>query len=189
VDVSGRIVVVESSKEPAFWLFLRFVPNIRVHTLHVVRDSRAVAFSWRRRLLRPELAFLRVEYMGVLPYWKSALKWLAVNLVFLTVRGRAHAGSFTTVRYEDFTASPESSLARLLERLGVDAPDASEASGNPSLPQHSVSGNPVRFQPERLSRIALDEEWRHSMPRRAQALVATLTLPLLVLYGYLGRRR
>lgn len=186
--VAGSTIIVESSKEPAFWLFLRLVPNVRVRTLHVIRDSRAVAFSWHRRLVRPELAHQRVELMGVVPYWKCAVKWAVVNLVFLIFRGRLHRGAFMTVKYEDFARSPDSCLSAIERRLGLEPTDA----GPPDRPrrelrlaQHSVSGNPVRFDPERLAKISLDQEWRDSMPRRARALVGLLTLPLLVAYGYL----
>ncbi len=187
--VAGSTIVIESSKEPAFWLFLRLVPNIRVRTVHVVRDSRAVAFSWHRRPVRPELAHQRVELMGVVPYWKSAIKWSVVNLVFMTFRGRLHRGAFMTVKYEDFARSPDSCLSTIERRLGLEP--ASTATprprSEPHLAQHSVSGNPVRFEPDRLAKVSLDREWRSSMPRRARALVAVLTLPLLIAYGYVGK--
>ena len=188
-DVTGSTVVIESSKEPAFWLFLGLVPNVRVHTIHVVRDSRAVAFSWHRRLVRPELAHQRVELMGVVPYWKSALKWSAVNVIFTVLRGGRHRGAFMTVRYEDFARSPESCLSSIEGRLPLEAaPSTSQTRGEQRLAQHSVSGNPVRFEPARLAKVSLDQEWRSSMPRTARILVASLTLPLLVAYGYLGRK-
>ena len=183
---AGRPVIVDSSKEAAFWLFLRYVPGIRVHTLHIVRDSRAVAHSWRRAVLKPELAHRRAEHMGIIPYWKSALKWLVVNLTFSTVRGHAHSGEFVTVRYEDFATEPEASLDRILSRLGPYVREtADDATSTPHAVQHSVSGNPVRFDRARLARITLDEEWRRAMPARHRRVVTVLSLPLLLGYRYL----
>jgi Sulfotransferase family len=186
--VSGRATVIESSKHPAFWLFLRLVPRIRLHTLHVVRDSRAVAFSWRRTVVKPELSE-RKAHMLLIPHWRTAVNWLIINLLYLAIRGRAHRGGFTTLKYEDFATNPEESIERVRERLGFDASlDAARPqSSEHRAVQHSVSGNPVRFDRDRLSHISLDDEWRTSMPRKRQALVTVLSFPLLVTHRYIWR--
>jgi Sulfotransferase family len=187
--VSGSTTLVESSKEPGFWLFLRLVPGIRVRTLHVVRDSRAVAFSWRRLVVKPELASQRLEHMGRNPYWSTALKWDIVNIVFSAGRGHLHGSTFATLHYEEFAAAPDQFVAHALERLELEAPATAEPGAvDDRSVQHSVAGNPVRFQPERLSSIAVDDEWTRSMPRLMRALVTALTFPLLAAYGYVGPR-
>ena len=187
--MSGSTTLIESSKEPGFWLFLRLVPGIRVRTLHVVRDSRAVAFSWRRLIVKPELASQRVEHMGRNPYWSTALKWDIVNVLFSVARSRPHRSTFATLRYEAFAAAPDTSVADAVERLELEARAAAEPGAvDDHAVQHSVSGNPVRFQPERLSSIAIDDEWTRSMPRTMRALVTALSFPLLVAYGYVRPR-
>ena len=189
-EVGGRAIIVESSKHPAFWLFLRLVPRARLHTLHVIRDSRAVAFSWRRKVVRPESSFQRTEHMLLIPHWRTALNWLVVNLLYLAIRRRPHHGEFVTLRYEDFATNPEASIDRVRARLGLAG--EGERSGRPSgadgTLHHSVSGNPVRFDPDRLAHISLDDEWRSAMPLRFRALVTVLSLPLLVGQGYVRRR-
>ena len=47
-EVSGREVVVDSSKLAAYALALNESPNIDMDFVHVSRDSRACAYSWRR---------------------------------------------------------------------------------------------------------------------------------------------
>jgi Sulfotransferase family len=192
--VSGSTMLIDSSKEPGFWLFLRLVPGIRVKTVHVVRDSRAVAFSWRRLVVKPELVTQRIEHMGLIPSWKTAIKWNTVNLIFSVARGRPHRNSYASIRYEDFAANPDQALAEVLKKLDLNSPvtTASGVAGGSTLQrstlQHSVSGNPVRFEESRLSKIKVDDEWKRSMPRMMRTVVTMLSFPLLVAYGYLPAR-
>ena len=47
-ETAGVRLLVDSSKSPAYAHVLRRMPGVRVRTVHLVRDSRAVAFSWSR---------------------------------------------------------------------------------------------------------------------------------------------
>src|SRR5439155_14642762 len=49
-DVSGCSVIVDSSKLPTYAFVLKKVPGLEVHIVHLVRDSRATAFSWQRNI-------------------------------------------------------------------------------------------------------------------------------------------
>ncbi len=56
-----------------------------------------------------------------------------------------------------------------------------------SLPFHSVGGNPVRFKRGGIT-LRVDDEWKTQMPFSHKLIVTAITLPLLIAYGYLGRR-
>jgi hypothetical protein len=47
-SVSGASVIVDSSKYATYGGLLAGVPGLDLRALHLVRDSRAVAYSWRR---------------------------------------------------------------------------------------------------------------------------------------------
>ncbi len=49
----GGLVIIDSSKYATDCLLLSQPPGVRVHAIHLVRDSRAVAYSWQRRKPRP----------------------------------------------------------------------------------------------------------------------------------------
>jgi len=51
-DASGCPVVVDSSKHASLAFCLRRRAELDLRVIHVVRDSRAVAFSWTRRVVR-----------------------------------------------------------------------------------------------------------------------------------------
>ena len=52
-EVTGARVVVDASKGPALGQALAGAPGIDLRLLNVVRDPRAVAWSWRRQVERP----------------------------------------------------------------------------------------------------------------------------------------
>jgi hypothetical protein len=182
LDVSGDRVIVDSSKDPRHGLVLSRLSNIELHVVHLVRDPRAVAFSWGRSRKRPEIHWKSQEMMRQ-PVREAAARWTTHNAVVELLC--ASASSSCRVRYEDFVADPHRALESMLARYGWDG--EMRGNGTPGEvvlePSHSVAGNPMRFKNGPLS-VKLDDEWRTSMPRRDRASVASVTWPLLARYGY-----
>jgi len=110
VAVSGARVVVDSSKDPSYAFVLEALPSIDLSVVHLVRDSRAVAYSWTRARVRPEIHWT-VEYMQQRRPLRTATRWAANNALF-DMLGRGHP-RFARLRYEDFVTSPAESLAAL----------------------------------------------------------------------------
>ncbi|GGP92663.1 sulfotransferase [Streptosporangium pseudovulgare] len=176
-EVSGRPVVVDSSKH-ASTAFCLTAAGLDVRVVHVVRDPRAVAHSWRRRVPRPEDGRPMTRWSPA----RTSLHWLAQNLSLeLLARGGARV---TRVRYEDLLDAPAAVLGRLAAEAGLPPRLDFLSAGRADLsPAHTVSGNPVRFT---VGRIGLDPDdgWRTAAPARHRRLVAALTWPLMIKYGY-----
>lgn len=176
--------LIDSSKEASYGYLLRFLPNVRLHVLHLVRDARAVAYSWMRTKQRPDAGRADAFMVRKRPEL-SAWRWTYQNAAAEGLRVRAH--SYARVRYEDFVARPAETLTATLGVFGH--PRASEIAdlfedGSVHLvPSHSVSGNPVRLGGGSV-RIRLDDEWRHQMRRSEARTVTTIAFPLLLRYGY-----
>jgi Sulfotransferase domain len=188
-EVSGCDVVVDSSKHASLAFCLRTAAEVDLRVVHVVRDSRAVAYSWTKRVRRPEAdsaAAGAQEYMDTFSARKSAMVWNTLNVGFHLLKGRGIPT--TLVRYEDFVAAPVSVMRVLAEFAGAD-PDLSFMTAEHAdlAAAHSASGNPMRFTAGRTS-FRLDDAWRTRLDRADRALVTALTLPLLARYGYLRRR-
>lgn len=187
-EVSGCPVVIDSSKNASLAFCLRVSPLIDLRLLHVVRDSRAVAYSWTKQTARPEAAAGGKEFMEVVAPARSAMRWnmLHGGLGLLAARGVPSLLS----RYEDFTASPEAAM-RALAVFASGRQDAGEAV--PSFltgrrahlgVTHTAAGNPMRFRAGCIE-IRRDDAWRRLLPPGDWAAVTALTLPLLARYGYL----
>ena len=76
-EASGARIVVDSSKRPADAALLRSLPNVEPFFLQLVRDPRAVAYSWQRHKPSPGS---RSEEMRRLSPWTSTKYWDLVNL-------------------------------------------------------------------------------------------------------------
>ena len=53
-DVTGSSVIVDSSKFPSYGYALGMVPGVELYVLHLVRDPRAVAYSWLKKKVQPD---------------------------------------------------------------------------------------------------------------------------------------
>lgn len=183
---AGARVVVDSSKFPARGFVLRGVSGLRLASAHLVRDSRAVAFSWQRRRVRPEIPgeLVLMPRRGAV---RTAAAWTAANLWLEAFRVATSGGP--PVRYEALVTEPRAVLQGIAARLGEEPSFAYLDGAQARLgTDHTVAGNPMRFATGSVA-LALDTEWTTALRRRDRALVTALTWPLLVRYGYLSRKR
>jgi len=179
--VSGCEVIVDSTKEPFQGAVLR-ATGARVQVVHLVRDARAVAFSWQRRKVRTEIHWKREE-MDVYPPRRAALHW---DKRLLQVEALRLLGApMQTVRYEDLVSEPAASLRLVLERLGRPAADLPFLDGARVTlgVNHTVSGNPMRFSRGEIA-VRPDTEWKERMDPRHRGIVTALALPWLLRHRY-----
>ena len=180
-ETSGASVVVDGSKSEAYGYLLQTVPGLDLRALHLVRDSRAVAYSLQRR--KPDPA--RREPSSALSTTspaQAAFLWDASNLL-LTLKMPSRRRAF--LRYEDFVADPLAALTRLWALMEEPLPALDFLKEQPMLlrTNHTVAGNPDRFRASVT--IRPDVEWREKLSVRDHLLVTALTFPLLMRYGYL----
>lgn len=185
--VSGRPVVIDSSKHVSLAFCLSGVAGLDLRVVQVVRDSRAVAYSWRQIVRRPEAAG---SQMSTYPAASAAMRWDVQNGA--VDRLRRLGVPTLRVRYEDFIADPALVLDRIAAFCGLAAGADQACLGTDGGgqwwadlgPAHTVSGNPMRFRTGRIP-IRSDDRWRDAMRVADRCLVTALTLPLLARYGYL----
>ncbi|MGA8115100.1 MAG: sulfotransferase [Actinocatenispora sp.] len=182
-EVTGASVVVDSSKRPSDGALVAAAPGIDCHLVHMVRDPRAVAFSWMRRRQQPDRPG-KAEMMRHSAL-DSATHWLAWNGAIEALRHRLAPDRYHLLRYEDFVAAPRDRTTEILAMLNQPVTD--DPFRGPSSvalsPNHTVSGNPGRFDTGARDIVA-DTEWRHSQSARERRLVTAVTLPLLRRYDY-----
>jgi Sulfotransferase family len=188
--VSGCATVVDSSKHASLAFCLRRQPGLDLRVIHVVRDSRAVAYSWTRQVSRPDSA--KVTYMTTYSPAAAAGQWNMQNAA-LHLLARTGTPTFR-VRYEDLVSAPQATLGQIAAFAGLrtDGPELGFLSSDEGDPcaelraSHTASGNPMRFLTGRIA-IRGDERWRSAMPVRQRRTVTAMTLPLLAHYGYARR--
>lgn len=184
-SVDGTRVIVDSSKYPTDAIVAAGLPDFETFVVHVYRDPRAVAFSWRRIKDTPDKQTNggKLRRVGVV---RSTLVWQLYNWVILRyVRKAVGADHFMRLAYEELASQPEAALERLidlLEEVPAHRP-AFEDNVVEVKPSHTASGNPNRFESGRRE-IRLDSEWERRMTPWRKALVSVLAFPMLSRLGY-----
>jgi hypothetical protein len=181
--VSGAQIIVETSKDPTFASLLTRMPGYDVRIIHLVRDSRAVAYSWTRdsRLPSPigEEAFM--------PKFRpadAATRWLLSNASFHALATRHYA--YARCRYESFVANPRDTLQNLSamadEPLVLSTTKLMDKKVR--LGEHHIfSGNPMRASTGFVE-MRTDDKWQTELPVSHFGEVTMITWPLLRRYGY-----
>ncbi len=180
--VTSSRIIIDASKEPHYSYILRSGTALDIRFLHLVRDPRAVAFSWQRK--REEAGFGSGVFMGRRNPMSSAMYFDVSNTAAEAFWSRS-PDRYMRLRYEDFVASPIEMLREIGDFAGEDF-DTSHlfSDGRVSIrPTHSAWGNPNRFEGGAIP-VVSDAAWISSMPAWRRAVVTGMTWPLMRRYGY-----
>jgi hypothetical protein len=184
-DTAGARVIVDSSKLPTYGMVLDQVDGVDLRIVHLVRDPRATAYSWRRKKSLPDKPGGTMQQQGPL---KASALWMLWN-GSASAFWRREPERYLRLRYEDFVREPRAAVERICAFAGDDLAGSPFVSENEVelTPSHSVAGNPSRFTTGRVA-LRPDDEWHTAMRRSDRAVVTAVTWPLLWRYGYLRRR-
>ena len=177
-------VIIDSSKSPMYGEILVQMDGIEIETVHLIRDPRAVADSWRRP---------KQESIGgsVLPRFglsHSSVLWLVTNL--LAARRRTSAAPYVRVRYEDLMNDTAQQMAMICQALGRATAGLDIADDGRSVSlgtSHSIAGNPNRFETGAIA-LRRDDGWQSRITALEHRMITVLTLPGLRAFGYPARR-
>ena len=172
--VTGAKAVVDSSKTPARGILVASLPGVRLRAVHIVRDCRAVAFSWLRGVASGHRMARHSSLRSAWWSWRSNL-----GAAFM----RPFAADYVSVRYEDLAARPRETLRSITDRLSLAPAELVSEDTAELVDDHLLGGNPMRFH-SGATRIAEDDEWKEKMSRRDILAVTLLTWPLLLKSRY-----
>jgi hypothetical protein len=182
-DVSGASVVIDSSKIPSHALLLRRLDAVDLRVVHLVRDSRGVAYSCQKRVEKR----VTTGSPTLLPRYGplgASVRYALHN--GLTVLLGPLGVPYMLLRYEDVLEDPAQRLRDVLAHAGHPANDELTFLDHDQAllaSNHMVEGNPVRFASGTL-KLRRDEQWRSGLSRADRTAVTILTFPFLTRYGY-----
>jgi hypothetical protein len=190
-DVTGARLVVDSSKRVPDAAFLRLLPGVDLRVVHLVRDPRAVAYSWQRRRpapgerkRRPPPPGQPVELARYSPSG-SARVWLTTQLGAEALRRRIPDDRWLVVRYEDFVARPREETGRIVRfagHPGAELPFVDDHTARLG-DNHTAGGNPSRHD-RGLVELREDDEWVRAQRPAGRLAATAVSLPLLHRYDY-----
>lgn len=173
LEETGASVVLDKSKKLGRAMRLAEIGEIDLTVLHVVRDPRAVAHSFRQRGVRKDETG-RLKYN----YYKNVARWTWLNAA-MPLRMRQHPG-YLRVRYEDIIADPRAALAPALGRAGLAWDPAMDDFG--SVEQHTLGGNRMRLTGVR--EIQPDTKFLREVSGLEWVAGTAMALPTLLAHGY-----
>jgi hypothetical protein len=181
-QASGGRVIVDSSKSPSYALLLAQLGFLELHVIHLVRDSRAVAYSQQRAKIKPEI-YWEEQRMTVRRPTRTAVEWFLTNALLHLLKRHPH---YTLVKYEDFVDNPRDTVLRIAAACGRPVEDLPFLRGHDLWlgQSHTVSGNPIRFQ-QGWTTVTPDMEWQDKLTKSHRRIISAVTAPLLAKYGYL----
>jgi hypothetical protein len=180
VEVSACQVVLDSSKTPCQAELLKDMATVEPYVIHLVRDPRAVAYSWQRKKSLEDGGG-DFDQCGVA---RSALLWSAEHAA-LRRRWSRHPGYFL-LQYEQLLKAPQNELSKLVRFLGLTGSGMPPISADGTIdlkPCHGIGGNSSRFRTGPV-KLRMDDEWKEKLEFGKRMSVTAITAPLLMKYGY-----
>jgi hypothetical protein len=172
---TGSEVIIDSSKIAMHvYLGARFA-GVRSHVIHLVRDVRAIAYSWRRSSI-DGVTFGPARVSG---------SWVVSNVAVGALQRHIGPSGYTLVRYEDFIRNPGETLRVIADKIGLsEAPLPMVGTSTLRVGRnHTVAGNPSRFKSGDIELVP-DEEWRRRIGVGDRLLATFPGIMLLKRYSY-----
>jgi hypothetical protein len=182
--VSGKPIIVDSTKSPVRAFAHSLVPGIDLYVVHLVRDGRGVITSRRKTFKKDIRAGIMWDHEGY-PMWRTIVRWIGLNLAAEWVCTRLGPKKTMRLRYEDFVADPKGALERIGSLIQLDLTDVAEAasSGQPMQAGHNVGGN--KTKKSGIITLRPDaQEWRTALSPAEKRLSWMLIGWLLRRFGY-----
>ena len=150
----GKQIALDSSKTSGRAEMLARSELFDLTLVHLVRDSRAIAYSNRRKQSRAP-----AEQQGAYRLVPSVRGWRKLNLRTRRLFRDRPGVRYVPIRYEDLTADPRAELQRVLEAVGL--PWEESMLRYREHTHHNIEGNRMRM--ETGSAIRADNEYLQAM--------------------------
>jgi hypothetical protein len=181
-NISDNKIIVDSSKRPAYCALLSEVFGEKLSVIHIVRDSRAVSYSWKKRKKYNQEGFGRDDYMPIRPVCDSSIEWLQRNIISeVTLR---YVKESMILKYENICDHTRKMINKASTSIYDEISTVEISNGTfYASPGHSVAGNPLRFEHGRIT-LSKDNKWVEEMDTCDKLVSTSLTFPFLLKYDY-----
>ncbi|WP_066632839.1 sulfotransferase [Desulfolucanica intricata] len=180
--VSGKSIIVDSSKNPTRAFALSMLPNVDLYLIHLIRDGRGVIWSYLKAHRKDEKNGVQRDLAPV-PAWRTSINWRLVNSTSEFVLKQKIADG-ACIRYEDFVQQPVKTLNRIGDMLSISLDSVADnlVCGREVTVGHTIAGNRVRMSGAITLRP--DYEWKELLPGKDRKIFWLLAGTVARRYGY-----
>lgn len=182
-QVSGKSLVVDSSKNRMRAFALSIMPGIDLHLIHLVRDGRGVVWSLKKTYRKDQNQGVQKDFKAS-PIWMTTALWILANLQSEWVKYQLDVQQSLQVRYEDLITNPKMILNKVEKFIAYDFGEMAEVVSARKAMEvgHTIAGNRLRMA--KSVRLQPDIEWMDKMPDEEQQMVWIMAGWLMSRYGY-----
>ena len=178
LKVSEKTIVCDSSKNPLRLKNFLDSELFEVFILHLVRDSRAVAYSWAKK--GAQFGKTKKPQYN---YYNALKSWQKFNTN--SYSKFSNFNSYFCLKYEDFVNTPQESISKILEKTNLNF--ESDQLQFWKLKHHNIYGNRIRFRGKQ--EIKKDSSYLENLSHQEWWLGTLLTVTGLRLFNYSLRRQ
>lgn len=185
--VSGRRIVVDSSKSAVRLKYLLRIPGLGIKVIRLVRDGRGVSLAYvdPACFADAQNPALRGGGTGAdrdderLPLASAAREWRRSNEEAERILARLAPSDWIEVRYEELCTRTDATLEGIFDFLNL---DHDQAARDFRRAKHHVLGNGMRL--DSTSKIRLDERWKNVLSNRDLQVFGTVAGRMNQRYAY-----
>lgn len=185
--VSGRRIVVDSSKSAVRLKYLLRIPGLGIKVIRLVRDGRGVSLAYIDPACFADAQDLALQGGGSgadrddeqLPMASAAREWRRSNEEAEQILTRIDPSDWIEVRYEELCTRTDATLEGIFDFLNL---DHARAVRDFRRVEHHVLGNGMRL--DSTSKIRLDERWKNVLSDRALQVFGTVAGKMNQRYAY-----
>ncbi|OIQ00265.1 MAG: hypothetical protein AUK35_03845 [Zetaproteobacteria bacterium CG2_30_46_52] len=174
-------IIIDASKYPSYALLLSHVLKLDVFVVHLTRNPFAVAYSWGRKKFNPD----RKANMKNMSAFKSTFVWVSWNLFLQVLCSVIYGRKYMQMKYSSFIDNPNNELSRLenfLDRENIFTRFDKNREMSVAV-QHTIAGNPMRFEGERM-KLKYDDNWVKNISPVQKIFVHIVSWPWRKFLGY-----
>lgn len=148
-SVSGKNIIIDSSKNPFRAMALNMSSAVDLRFIHLVRDRDAVVRSMAKPYRKDLKKGIEVDMLGDAE-WKTSLLWYLVNAQISWVGKQFPPEKLLKVSCEDLISSPEEQIEKIGAMVGGDITDIKKriSEEKPFAIGHKIAGNRLRMEKE-----------------------------------------
>ncbi|MEM9888971.1 MAG: sulfotransferase [Bacteroidota bacterium] len=184
-EATNATMIIDSSKIAPFVNVVTQMEEFDIYVLHLVRDPRAVAYSWQKTIKRQDVDASTNLFMEKRTPTRSSIRWQLVNIFAASLKEKSNL-KYHYLKYEDFARNPAYHLAEILRFLGKSPEEISVKDNQIHLKaiDYGIWGNPNVRQQKDIVKVRYDDTYKEKLSLGARLTATIMSMPMLMKYGY-----